>query len=75
MKLLGDPGEGLSIGAEQMALSPLCRGAQEREVQWDQGSFCGVRLNVLQRREHWQKLGLGKTSTFAPCHLINNGSK
>lgn len=42
------------MDAVQMALPPLCGGrVQEREVQWDQGAFCGVGLNVLQHREHW----------------------
>lgn len=34
------------MGAVWMALPPLCRGVLEREVQWDQGSCCGVRLNI-----------------------------
>ena len=75
MKLLVIPREDVVMGAVRMALPPPCGGIQEREAQWDQGSFHGVTLNVLQCREQWQKLGLGKTSTFAPCHLINDGSK
>ena len=75
MKLLVIPREDMAMGAVRMALPPPCGVIQEREAQWDQGSFHGVRLDVLQCGEQWQKRDLGKTSTFAPCHLINNGSK
>lgn len=60
MKLLVIPRGDLAMGAVWMALPPPCRGVQEREAQWDQGSFCGLRLNVLQCREQWQKLAWAK---------------
>lgn len=44
------------MGAVWMALPPLCRGVVERDVQWDQGSFHGVRLSIFQLREQWHKL-------------------
>lgn len=67
--------EGLAMGDVRMALPPACQQVQEGEAQWDQGSFHGVGLNVLQCREHWQKLCPGNSSTFAPCHLTTNGSR
>lgn len=62
VKLLVIPGEGLAMGAVQMALPSPCGGAQERAAQWDQSSFCGVRLNVsvenIGKNWAWAKLPL-----------------